>query len=73
VIGTLNRYSSLADGFAASLAARITTMPSPTADAVGAALQDIKSGSVKTNFRSSPNAWNGIRARIDRERALVES
>lgn len=73
VIGTLNQYSGLANGFATQLAARIAKMSSPTADAVGAALQDIKRGSVETNFKSSPNAWDGINARIDREAALFDS
>jgi hypothetical protein len=69
-IGTLNQYNTLTASMATALAARIAKMSAPTADQVGAALQDIKSGNVKSNFKSSPNAWDGINARIDREKAL---
>ncbi len=44
-----------------------------TADEVGAALQDDKASKVKTNFKSSPGAWGGINARIDREKSLFDS
>ncbi len=69
-IGTLNQYGGLANGMATDLAAAIAKMKSPTADQVGAALQDIKRGKVQSHFKSSPNAWGGIEERIDREKRL---
>lgn len=71
-IGTVNQYGGLASGMATDLAAKIATMREPTADQVGAALQDIKSGKVKSHFKSSPNAWDGIQGRIDREKRLFQ-
>lgn len=69
-IGTLNQYGALADGMASTLATQIATMEVPSADAIGAALQDIKATKVESHFKSSPNAWNGIRERIAREKAI---
>ncbi|MFN7145854.1 MAG: peptidoglycan-binding domain-containing protein, partial [Myxococcota bacterium] len=71
-IGTVNQYGGLASGMATDLAAKIATMPAPTADQVGAALQDIKRGKVQSHFKSSPNAWGGIQGRIDREKRLFQ-
>lgn len=71
-VGTLNQYNNLANGMATDLAAKIAAMKSPTADQVGAALQDIKAGKVESHFKSSPDAWEGIRERIGREKRMFE-
>ena len=73
-IGTVNQYGSLAKGMAEAVKAKQDAAKRPlTADEVGAALQADKTSKVKTHFKSSPNAWDGINARIDREKGLFDT
>lgn len=73
VLGTLNQYSSLADGMAAHIAARQKAAGRKlSADEVGVALQEFRWGKVDAHVQSSPDARPGIRNRINREGALFE-
>ncbi|MES2643574.1 MAG: peptidoglycan-binding domain-containing protein [Myxococcota bacterium] len=70
-IGTVNQYGGLAKGMADAVKAKQDAKKTPlTADEVGTTLQDDKDSKVKTNFKSSPNAWGGIKERISREKGL---
>lgn len=73
VLGTINQYSSLADGMAKHIAAKQAAAGKKlSADEIGVALQDHKWGNVTSNFKSSPKAHTGIRNRVNREGELFD-
>lgn len=74
VMGTVNQYGGLASSMATHVAGVARAKGRAlTADEIGIALQDIKKSKVTSHFKSSPKAWEGIRARIKRERALFSA
>ena len=43
-----------------------------SADQIALAIQDHKAANVETNFKKSPDAWEGVRGRIADERKVFE-
>jgi hypothetical protein len=72
-MGTINQYGSLLGTIQAEVAKKIGAMKAPTAADVGRAIQDVKEPNVEANFKSSPNAWQGVHDRITRERSLFDA
>ncbi len=71
MMGTVNQYRGLAKGHIASAAAAQTQAKRTfSADELALAIQDNKAANVESNFKSSPDAWEGLRARIADERAV---
>ncbi len=75
VIGTINQYGdSLGPGIAAACAAAQAKAGRDfNATEAARAIQDFKGQNVKSNFKSSPRAWDGITNRIDRERIMFDT
>lgn len=72
-MGTINQYGALLGTIEAGVAKKLAPLKAPTAADVGRAIQDVKEPNVEANFRSSPNAWEGVHERITRERALFDA
>lgn len=73
MMGTVNQYGGLANGhIGAAAEAQTKAKRAFTADELARSIQDHKAANVETNFRRSPDAWDGIRARIRDERAVFE-
>lgn len=73
MMGTVNQYGGLASGHIGAAATAQTNAKRPfSADELALAIQDSKAANVEGNFRRSPDAWDGIRARIADERAVFQ-
>lgn len=73
VLGTSNQFDSLAEGMADRLAAlQKKAGRSFTAKEIGVALSTDKLNRVSSLFKSSPNAWAGVKARFKAERAIFQ-
>jgi len=70
-MGTVNQYGGLANHISDAVAEAQKASKTPlTAKQIGRIMQETKAGHVTDWFRSSPNAWAGIRDRVSREGKL---
>lgn len=73
VLGTSNQFDSLAEGMADRLAAlQKKAGRSFSAKEIGVALSNDKLSRISSLFKSSPDAWDGVRARFKAERAIFQ-
>lgn len=73
MMGTVNQYFGLAGSHIGAAAEAQEKAGRPlTADEIALAIQDHKAANVETNFKKSPNAWEGVRGRIADERQVFE-
>lgn len=73
MMGTVNQYFGLAGShIGAAAEAQKKSGRTFSADELALAIQDHKAENVETNFKKSPNAWEGVRSRIADERAVFE-
>lgn len=72
-LGTSNQFDSLAEGMADHLATlQKKAGRSFTAKEVGVALSNYKLEHITSLFKSSPDAWAGVKARFKAERAIFQ-
>ena len=73
MMGTVNQYFGLAGSHIGAAAEAQKAAGKPlSADQIALAIQDHKAANVETNFKKSPDAWEGVRGRIADERKVFE-